>query len=304
MPDPERKTISASQAAALWNASPYVTRWMLWQQFAHGVVMDEPETVRMKWGKLLEPVILAEVASAWRFEVYPNKGYVRRGLLGATRDATIMAPGRGPGAVEVKCIFSYDVWMQDWQGGKSPPRHHEIQLQTQMKVGDGDGGKPYQWGLLVAWVCSDMYFFERQPVIPLWAQLDIEAARFFASVERKDEPEAFGSEVEIPWLTSLYPTIKDRELDLAAEYAHVKTSEDLDAYNTHKNSATFHHNSAEAYRAKLLKLAGDAEFVRLPCGYYYRVRKSGKGKTIVPIIPEVPTAAPPAPEPELTIMGG
>ena len=34
MPDQTLKTISASEAAALFNASPYVTRWMLYQRFA------------------------------------------------------------------------------------------------------------------------------------------------------------------------------------------------------------------------------------------------------------------------------
>jgi hypothetical protein len=302
MPDPQRKTISASQAAALWNSSPYATRWMLWHQFANGVVMDQPETSRMRWGKLLEPVILAEVAKAWKFEVFPNQEYVRRGLLGATRDASIMAPGRGPGAVEVKCVFSYDVWMQDWQGGKTPPRQHEIQLQCQMKVGDGDGTKPYQWGLLVAWVASDMYFFERAPITALWAQLDIEAARFFASVEKREEPEAFGAEVEIPWLTSLFPTVKDQVLDLSADHEHVKTAEDLRIYGTHKNLVGGYKRVTEEFRAKFLALAKEANFVRLPCGFSYRVQKSGNGKTIVPIIPEVPLDPPPVPE--SVLMGG
>jgi len=302
MPDPQRKTISASQAAALWNASPYATRWMLWQQFANGVVMDQPETSRMRWGKLLEPVILAEVAKAWRFEVRPNQAYVRRGLLGATRDASIMAPGRGPGAVEVKCVFSYDVWMQDWQGGKCPPRQHEIQLQTQMKVGGGDASPSYDWGLLVAWVCSDMYFFEREPIMPLWAQLDIEAARFFASVEKREEPEAFGAEVEIPWLTSLFPTVKDRVLDLSTDHAHVETAEDLRQYDFHKQQINGNRRATEEFRAKFLALAKEANFVKLPCGFSYRVQKSGNGKTIVPIIPEVPLDPPPVPE--SVLMGG
>jgi len=304
MPDPQSKTISASQAPALWNASPYATRWMLWQQFANGVVMDQPETSRMRWGKLLEPVILKEVAKAWKFEVHRNIGYVRRGLLGATRDATIFAPGRGPGAVEIKCVFSYDTWMQDWQGGKCPPRQHEIQLQTQMLVGPGDtdGDAPYGWGLLVAWVASDMYFFERQPIPALWAQLDIEAARFFSSVEKREEPEAFGAEVEIPWLTSLFPTVKDQVLDLSADHAHVKTAEDLRLYDTYKQQAAGSRRATEEFRAKFLALAKDAQFVKLPCGFSYRVQKSGNGKTIVPIIPEVPLDPPPVPE--SILMGG
>jgi hypothetical protein len=36
MPDRERLTVSATEASALFDASPYVTRWMLYRRFALG----------------------------------------------------------------------------------------------------------------------------------------------------------------------------------------------------------------------------------------------------------------------------
>lgn len=297
MPDPQLKTVSASQAAALFNASPYQTRWMLWQKFKNGLADDEPESSRMMWGKLMEPLILQKVAEDWKLEVSPNRDYVRRELLGATRDALIVAPDKGPGAVEVKCVFDYAVWASEWQGGRFVPRHHEIQLQTQMKVGDGDGTRPYQWGIIVAWVCADLFYFEREPIIPLWAKLDIEAGRFFASIEKNEEPEPFGSPLEIPLLTEMFP-IRERAppLDLSADYAHVRTAEDLRQYAFHKEEKAGNERAAEELRAKLLGIAKDNAEVILPCGFRYFVRRSGKGKTIVPIVPEVPSDPPPVPE--------
>jgi hypothetical protein len=53
---------------------------------------------------------------------------------------------------------------------------------------------------------------------------------------------------------------------------------------------------AEEKRLKLLALAKDASFVKLPCGVNYSLRKSGKGKTIVPYIPERPLPPPPPKE--------
>lgn len=270
---------------------------MLYRRFAHGLVDDVPETVRMKWGKLMEPLILKHfVAPEWKLEVIPNEQYVRRGLLGATRDASIFAPDKGPGTVEVKCVFDYDVWMKDWQGGRFVPRHHEIQLQTQMKVGDGDGTTPYQWGLIVAWVCADIYYYERQPILPLWHQLDIEAGRFFRSVEDKAEPDPFGVPIEVPWLTEMFPIRERSVLDLSLEYAHVKTAEELRQFAFHKEEVAGNTRAYEELRAKLLGLAKDNAEVVLPCGFRYYVKKHGKGKTIVPVIPDVPLQPPPVPE--------
>lgn len=303
MPDPEMKTVSASQAAALWNVSPYMTRWMLWQKFANGLADDdEPETERMKWGKLLEPLVLAEASRKMKLETRGNKGiYFRRGLLGATRDATIVAPDRGPGAVEVKCVFDYSVWAQDWDGGRKVPKQHEIQLQTQMFVGDGDGYPQFQWGLIVAWVCADLYFYERTPIVPLWAQLGIEAGRFFRSIEEKREPDPFGAPVEIPWLTSLYQTDPASVLDLSSDWQHVTTAADLRDFAKIKEQKTFNERVYEQHRARFLGLAKEAAQVLLPCGFSYRVVRSGKGKTIAPFVPEVESAPPPVPEDKITM---
>jgi predicted phage-related endonuclease len=207
VPDRTLKTISATEAPALFNASPYVTRWMLWQRFANGMDIDSRADARMNWGRKLQPLILEQVAEEMRLEVRPNNedAYMRRGLLGCTRDATIICPDRGPGAVETKCVFDYRTWMADWNGGKQPPRHHEIQLQQQMLVGD-EGGESYRWGLLVAWVAGELHYFERAPVKDLWAPLYQEAERFFADVQAKREPEPFGAPVELPLLAQLFPT--------------------------------------------------------------------------------------------------
>jgi len=92
VPDPLRQTISATEAPGLWNVSPYVTRWMLWQKFAKGIALDSDENSRMKWGKLLQPLIIAQAAEELKLDVIPNADdtYIRRGLLGCTRDATII----------------------------------------------------------------------------------------------------------------------------------------------------------------------------------------------------------------------
>jgi hypothetical protein len=298
MPDPERKTLSATESPALFGASPYLTRWMLYQKFANGENLDKPADERMSWGTKLQPLIIEQVAQERGLEVIPNDDtYVRRGLLGCTRDATIIAPGIGPGALEIKCVFDYRVWMQKWNGGKTVPREVEIQLQQQMYVGIGENLIPinqthYRWGLIAVWVCADLYYFERAPVPEFWDDLQRRAIGFFSDVKSKREPDPFGAAVELPLLAKLFPTNPDKFLDLRDDPDHVKTSEKVSMYVHLKSEATGAAASAEKIRVELLALAKDAESVMLPCGVSYRVKKSGRGKTIDPYIPETPTAAP------------
>jgi hypothetical protein len=303
MPDPQNLTISATESPALFNASPYLTRWMLYQKFANGVDLDKEGTSRMDWGTKMQPIILEQVAAERGLEVVPNHGYVRRGLLGCTRDATIISPGVGPGALEIKCVFDYKVWASKWAGGQTVPREVEIQLQQQMYCGtggiNGEHIAPYKWGLICVWVCADLYYFERKPLPELWTELERRAIGFFSDVKSKREPDPFGAAVELPLLAQLFPTVEGRELDLSNDPDHVKTSEDVSMYDHLKTSEAGRKEAAEKYRVHLLALAKDAQFVKLPCGVSYAVRKSGRGKTIVPYIPDVPTAPPQPREPLL-----
>jgi hypothetical protein len=231
--------------------------------------------------------------------VIPNPDtYVRRGLLGCTRDATIIAPGVGPGALEIKCVFDYRVWMQKWDGGKTVPREIELQIQQQMYVGEGDTENynavdPYQWGLIVVWVCADLYYFERKPVPELWTDLERRAIGFFSDVRSNREPDPFGHSVELPLLNKLYPMQPGNVLDLSADPDHVKTAEKVSLYDYLKSQATGFKDSVEKHRVELLAIAKDAEYVKLPCGVNFRVKRVGKaGRTIDAYIPETPTAAP------------
>src|SRR5229473_3640764 len=294
MPDPTKATISATESPALLGASPYLTRWMLWQRFANGIEPQREESSRMDWGKAMQPLIVKRVAEDRKLEVFPNdETYVRRGLLGCTRDATIISPDHGPGALEIKCVFDYEQWGRKWKGGAEVPREIEIQLQQQMLVGDGnssgatyqfmniDGavGSPqplvdsYKWGLIVVWVCADLYYFERKPVPELWSRLQDQANIFFDSVKHRDEPDPFGAAVELPLLMQLYPTRPDSVLDLSADPDHIKTSQDVSMFKTMKEQASGAASVAEGLRIKLLALAKDYALIKLPCGVSYRVKK-------------------------------
>lgn len=304
MPDSTLKTVSATEVPALFNASPYLTRWMLYKRFADGMDLSIEEDARMSWGKKLQPLIIEQAAQELHFEVRPNAddAYVRRGLLGCTRDATIICPDRGPGALETKCVFDYRTWMADWNGGKQPPRHHEIQLQDQMFVGDGE--TPYRWGVLAAWVAGEVHYFERKPIDDLWQKMYAAAENFFRDVREKREPEPFGSPVELPWLAQMFPLIRGEVLDLR-EHPDGQQHIDIAAqYRLAKAQEAAGARTAEPLRAKLLALAKSADEILLPDSVSVRIRPSGKGRTIKVWLPgEDLGGAPSTIPPDLRMAG-
>jgi predicted phage-related endonuclease len=286
VPDLLRQTISATEAPGLFNVSPYVTRWMLWQKFAKGVDISSPADSRMRWGSLLQPLIIQQAAQDLKFEVIPNEGdvYHRRGLLGCTRDATIICPDRGPGALETKCVFDYRTWMADWDGGNVAPRHYEIQLQQQMLVGDAE---PYEWGILAAWVAGEVHYFERKPIPELWSRLEEEAQAFFGSVADGMEPDPFGVPIEVEWLTKLFPTERGKVVDLSDDAGALLHAEIARTYVAAKEQENAGKRTAEPLRAQLLALAKDAEQVWLPGAIKVSIGGNEKSKRLKVFIPEV-----------------
>lgn len=285
MPDPTKQTVSATESPALFNVSPYCTRWMLWQSFAKNMALDIEPNSRMRWGRLLQPLIIEQAAADLKFEVRPNAddNYVRGGVLGCTRDAEIICPDRGPGALETKCVFDYRTWMTDWGGGDFAPKHYEIQLQQQMLVGDGT--KPYEWGVLAAWVAGDVHYFERKPILKLWEELAAAATAFLADVRELREPDPFGVPIEVPWLNALFPTERGKSIDLSddAELAEVAVQ-----YRDAKAQEAAGSRAAAPLRARLLAAAKDAEEIMLAEGIRFRVRPHGEGKRVTVYDPRVP----------------
>lgn len=289
MPDPLRKTISATEAPALLDASPYITRWMLYRRFAHGEDFSSPGDNRMNWGQLMEPLVIKAAADELHLDIKPNRDdrneqiYERRGLLGCTRDATAICPQRGPGAVETKCVFDYSVWMEKWSGGKKPPREIEIQLQVQMFVGDGE--RPFTWGTIPVWLAGEIHYFERKPIPELWERLEAEAKKFFDDVAARNEPPAFGAPMEIPWLAQIFPTQAGKILAMTdpEDRAAILHAENVRMMTWHAQERLGHEKAEKDIKAKLLALATDHEEVLLPYGIKVKIKQQSRdGYTVKP----------------------
>jgi len=282
MPDHEKKSISATEAAALFELSPYVTLWMLYQRFANGVDIDDDEDERMTWGKRLQPLIVAQGIDDLALEIVENAAdkYVRRGFIGCTRDAEITCPDRGPGAFETKCCFDYRTWMDRWSGGDRPPRDIEIQLQVQMAVGDGK--TPFAWGVIAIWCAGDVTYFERKPDKKFLAALDGEAKAFFDRVRKKDEPDPFGVPREIPLINKLWPKVERATKDLT-DAEHLDLAETARMYKWAKEQKASFTKLEKQLKAKLMAAAEDCDVVELPDSVFVDVKKSQMAEaTITP----------------------
>jgi hypothetical protein len=273
MPDPTKATISATEMSGLLGVSPYVTKWMLYQRFAKGIDAPGPDHNRLDWGTKMEPLLLEQAAADLRLEVTTNRQpdgsqvYLRRGLLGCSRDADIYDPQRGPGALETKCCFDYKILMQEWDGGKTPPRMHEIQLQQQMYVGDGE--KSYEWGTIALWCGGDMTYFHRKPMPDLWAKFEEEAKQFFDDVIAGCEPEPFGSPVEVPLLKQLFnkPTGEIiNAVDKLGEAEATKLAQRVADADYQRVVRLAAEKVEEKVKAELLGLLKDADEIEFPQG--------------------------------------
>lgn len=286
MPDPTRQSVSATEASVLLGASPYSTRWMLYRRFAHGEEVANKEHNRMDWGKRMQPLLLVAAAEDLRFEVIPNTDvdgvaevYVRNGNLGCTRDATIICPDRGPGALETKACFDYQVWMKDWGGGKRPPRHAEIQLQVQMLVGDGD--ESFKWGVIGAWCGGEMSYFERKPIPALWELLRKEAAQFLDDVKRGNEPAPIGTPVELPLLAEVFPFQEGATADYRESVDGVPIAEIVRLWAWHSGERLGHERAEKESKAKIAAVMKGAELLLLPQGINVKAKQvKRKGYTV------------------------
>ncbi len=283
MPDPKRQTISATEMSGLLGVSPYVTKWMLFQRFAHGVEAPGPDHNRLDWGTKMEPLLLEQAAADLHLEVTTNRQadgsqiYMRRGLLGCSRDADIYDPQRGPGALETKCCFDYKILMQDWDGGKTPPRQHEIQLQQQMYVGDGT--KPYEWGTIALWCGGDMTYFHRKPMPDLWETFEREAKQFFDDVIAGNEPAPFGETCEVPLLKQLFnkPTGEIiNAVDKLGEAEATKLAQRVADADYQRVVRLAAEKVEDKVKAEILGLLKEADELELPQGIRVKVTRSAR----------------------------
>jgi len=218
MPDPDFKTVSASQVPEMLNQSNWGTRLTLYHEFIERIPTEKKQNGRMRIGKLFEGMILEMTAERLDLEVIPNteQDYLRHDSLplGCTRDARVLCPTRGQGSIEAKAIDQFS-WQRNWTE-KGGPKMYEVQLQTQMVV-RGDA-----WGALAVYIYNEgddgrLIIYERKPIEAAQKRIITEAELFMKSVEDRNPPSAFGLPVEMETLNFMYPEVDPGRVIEASE---------------------------------------------------------------------------------------
>ena len=271
MPDPRRESVSATEASVLLGASPYQTEYMLYHQFK-GAEIPRMASPRMEWGLKMQPLVLQQAAEDLALEIKPNQDgngeiYWRRGVVGATRDATVFTPDKGPGAFETKCCFDDNAWFNSWNNGVQPPKHAEIQLQQQMLVGDGN--EPFQHGTIAVWYAGEQFYFYREPIPALWEELERRASAFLGRVKSGEEPSPTGDPKEAPILARLFNPPPEVIADLSSDQ---ELAEMARRYEWLKREERASKKEGDRLRTMIQMKIGNFEKAILPDGIEIRLK--------------------------------
>lgn len=271
-----RKTrITSTEVAALFGESSYLTEWMLYHKMANGIEIEPEENERMKWGKLLEPVIGAEIARLNSWELEPVQTFWTHPLLtdiaGASLDFKVNDPQRGPGILEIKCR-DWMQWKDKWQAGVPA----DVALQVHMQAACTE----WTWATVACFVGGNqLEIYPLKIDADLIAHIEDRIGALMARVASGEEPSPSGVPVELPLLKALFPTAEEKKVIQLDDFDLAETAR-LMAWA--KNEERRAKKTAEAARAKILHAAQDAEILALPCTTVYRsLNKAGHVKLTV-----------------------
>jgi putative phage-type endonuclease len=249
-----RGVLGASEAAAALGVSPYQTPVELWQRKV-GLMNDQDESEAMRWGNLLEPVILAEyqhrtgrvVAATQEFRVHP--GYP---CLAATLDARC-EDGR---LVEVKTA---NAWAKEWGDEQTDevPEPYLIQVAQQMAV---TGAAVADVAVLIGGQRLKVYTVERNE--GLIGRVVAGGLRFWGCVERR-EPPTWGR-MDAEALAVLHPDCTG-EAPWSPEDAEA-VAEFVRQYEVDKGFVKLAEDRLDHLKGQILAAMGDARTGRLPDG--------------------------------------
>lgn len=187
------KSIGASEVAALFGLSPFLTKFELWARKSGKVVNKTADNPRMFWGRKLERVIAEGIAEQEGWTLSEPEGFYTNDNckgMGATPDFFVSMPSReGLGCLEIKNI-DYQQFRRDWQ--PEPPFQYLLQLQAQLAC------TGYKWGVLGAFVGGnsfELYPYDRHE--PTIAKIEQAVRDFWHSVAEGKEPSLEGDDYDI-----------------------------------------------------------------------------------------------------------
>lgn len=210
--------VGASEVAALFDESPYLTRFELWHRKAGNIGVPEfnamaddgtPENERIWWGVRLEEAILQGACERFGYTEVERHPVLSNGRgLGAHPDALAWCPVRkSRGYVEIKTAD----WLVRKGWGDEPPLHYLLQSQT------GQGLAGAAWGdvlVLVGGNSLERFQYEFRP--KLYAEIERRVEAFWQTV-RDNQPPAADYTRDLGAIKELYGDQGEETLDLVGD---------------------------------------------------------------------------------------
>lgn len=174
--------VGASEVAALFDASPWLTRFELWHR-KNGTIAT-PEfggDERIQAGIFLEPSIIEWACAKYGYEPVEKPRRLDNGAgLGGHPDALVRCPERGTvGILEVKMVD----WLIFKKWGEEPPLNYLLQAQTYA------GLAKVEWADIVYTVGGNSLNRHQENARPdLFAKIEARVAAFWAEVRAGIEP--------------------------------------------------------------------------------------------------------------------
>lgn len=255
-----KPNINSTEMAALFNCSPYLTKFELFHRKKSNISRDFKENDRTEWGQFLEEGIASKFAkdNNWKLKKMDEYIFDDNLGIGSSFDFNCIK-NENKSLVEVKNVDSL-IFQQGWiveDDYIEAPPHIEVQIQTELFVSE------YKHLYLCVLIGGNRgILLERTPNQKIFNAIIREAELFWKSIENNNPPEP--SEVDSEFICSLYNNADGKTVDMtgnetiAALAAYYKTCQKEESDATAKKKAV---------KAKILPLIGEASKVLVDGGH-------------------------------------
>lgn len=247
-------TVGSSEVAALFDASPYLTRFELYHRKLGTIADGIEDSERMFWGRMLEEKIAEGAAQKHSWELIRPRGYYMHPTIkgmGATPDMLAEAKDKpGLGILEVKNVDGLQ-FRREWLNDE-PPLHYLLQLQDLLAC------TGLAWGAIVALIGgNDLKVFHYDRHAEAITRIQNAVVRFWQDVAAKQEPRAVAEDLEI--MKKIFPASAALEVDLTTDNELPSLCADFLHANEERKALEKRENAA---KAEILRKVGMATFVR------------------------------------------
>lgn len=244
--------ITSTEVAALFDLSPYMTKFELWHKKKDQVILEIEANERMAWGDRLESVIATGIGEDKGWAVSPFKNYMRIPdiRLGSSFDYIINDQDAILEIKNVDGLIFKNQWLKDDDSFEAPD-HIELQVQVQLLV---SGKNKAHIGVFVGG--NKIHLIEREPDLDIQAAIIEKTKEFWQSIYDNNPPSPDFNK-DFDFIKSMY--------DYAEPGKLLKSDEFFELAKQYKDFATAAKEAEEAkqaIKAEILTKIGDHEKVQ------------------------------------------